>query len=183
MRNQPYWQHMALGSNIAYDQLPVLTEEPGYDQEVNRLPKETGDEEEDVIIQLPADYAGGNEEKVQASSSYAYSGVVRDAVSESPVPSATIELYRNGTRVAAMAANSAGYFYLSTSEPATDITISSVGYKTYNWPASEVQDVFDLERDEKDIDPVVLPPTKAPGDSNIFLWLLIAAAAYAATRK
>lgn len=101
---------------------------------------------------------------------YIYSGVVRDAYTEQPLPGATVRLNTGRGIMAQQVADRNGRFEIHTGEfPADTITISEVSHKPFTWPASEVQHTFDLEPDVKDIDPVVLPP----GTRKNYQWVLI----------
>ena len=105
--------------------------------------------------------------------SYLYSGTVRDAYTEQPLPGATVTLYAGGKILAQQAANGAGVFQMSVGEyPADSITISEVSHKTYNWPASEAQHVFDLEPEVKDLPPVVIIAPPGAKKNNLILWAI-----------
>lgn len=116
----------------------------------------------------PADGGGG-----LILRSYVYSGYVRDAVSELPLPGATVILYAGGNAVQQGAADSNGGFSFTTALPVDSITISEAEHKTFNWPASEVQHIFDLERKAGDLPPVILPPTVAKNGKAI-IWIIAA---------
>lgn len=134
----------------------------------------------DKIIYTDINESGGGGGIKNTFRAFTYSGIVRDATSELPIPSATVILYANGTRIGGGAANSKGEFAISTDTEATHITISSVGYKTWNWPASTYQHLFELERDVKDLDPVVVTTTKK---NNALLWIALIVVGYMATKK
>jgi len=102
---------------------------------------------------------------------YDYQGIVRGAYTELPLPGATVALYSKGKLVAQQAANLNGEFFISLASPADTITISEVSHQTFTWPASEQNRLFDLIPNEKQIDPVVLPPG-VKKKSNYWVWLL-----------
>jgi len=100
---------------------------------------------------------------------YVYSGTVRDAYSEQPLPGATVSIMRGGQVVARIAADGSGNFSVSVDEfPADQITITEVAHKSFSWPASESQHTFDLEPGPVTLPPVLLPP----GSKANYTWLL-----------
>lgn len=103
---------------------------------------------------------------------YTYEGLVRDATTETGIPGATVTAYAdNGTMLQRVAADNSGNFYLQTAYPAQFLEISSVGYKTWRFPATTYQRLFELEQQVKEIDPVILPPG-TPAKNNTWQWLL-----------
>lgn len=105
---------------------------------------------------------------------YTYSGLVRDATTETGIPGATVTAYAdNGVMLQRVAADNSGNFYLQTAYPAQFLEISSVGYKTNDFPAATWQRLFELERQERELDPVILPPGTVK-KNNTWQWLLIA---------
>lgn len=105
-----------------------------------------------------------------------YSGIVRDATGELPIPGATVTLYSKGNRVDAMATNSKGEFSFAVPNQVDAITISSAGYQAMNFPASEFQHVFELERNEVELPPVIVTTHKK--SNNLWLLALLGIAVY-----
>ena len=103
--------------------------------------------------------------------SFDYSGQVRDAISELPLPSATVRIYANGNLLDQAICDSNGNFQITTNLQADSITISEAEHNTFNWPASEVQHTFDLERKTGDLPPVTLPPVTIKKTSPL-IWIV-----------
>lgn len=114
---------------------------------------------------------GGGPIKDPYLRAYLYSGVVRDAYTEQPLPGATVRINKGLSILAQQVADRNGNFQIQIGEyPADSITITEVSHKPYSWPASEAQHTFDLEPDVKDIDPVVLPP--GTHKTNYLVWII-----------
>lgn len=109
----------------------------------------------------------------QAATMTVYSGLVRDALSETGLPGATVTAIANGLQIGATAADNSGNFELTVLYPADVLRISNVGYKTHDFPAATWQRLFELERQERVLDPVILPPGTVK-KNNTWQWLLIA---------
>lgn len=176
MKNLYQWPYMALGKtapDVIWNDDGILV----WDNEGPKYPIDNGNGGgggggtlDDPPIKNPKDFRA-----------FLYSGVVRDAQTETPLPGATVILYANGQRLAATAADNQGQFQMAVSSPAEAITISNVGYQTFNWPASEYQHTFDLERNEKVEDPVVV--TAGYGRSWLWMGLLLFGAWQLSKRK
>ena len=104
-----------------------------------------------------------------------YAGSVVDSETGSGIPYATIFFYTGGAKSAGGSTDAAGNFNIGVPVGAETISISSVGYKPMQWPASSYQQKFELEKDIHDIDPVVLPPGVQKGKYG---WLLVAGLGY-----
>lgn len=127
----------------------------------------------DVIIEpiKTGDGIEGDYIKVPNVPTFYYSGTVKDSATGKGIPGASVIFYAGGSRLGGVVADSNGNFSFESSQPAESITISSVGYQSFNWPASEYQNVFELERDEKELDPVVVTASRK-NNSWIYLALL-----------
>jgi hypothetical protein len=113
-------------------------------------------------------------------------GKVLDNDTRQPVPGATVTLWKNNIKVAAVAASVDGDF--SISPPAgiiipDQLGISSVGYIEKFYPIAEASGTshFLLIRDIKELPPVVVTPGGTK--SNTWLWWALGIAAAIALRK
>lgn len=104
---------------------------------------------------------------------YNYQGTVIDSATSEAVPGATVSLLVAGVKITEAAADSAGQFSLFTALPVDLISISSVGYKAIDFPASTAQNIFELERSTVTLPPVILnpPPLPAVTKTNPAIWL------------
>lgn len=89
-----------------------------------------------------------------------YSGRVYDATDISPLPFSTIAVYVPGMLPQIQVADSGGNFSVATRSTASQITISHAGYKQNTWPAFEQIHRYELERDERELPPVVVTSHK-----------------------
>lgn len=108
-----------------------------------------------------------------------YSGTIRDAQTETPLPGATVTFLYDGLTMHALAANNDGQFLADLPLPVTNIQISSAGYISNIYPASIYQHTFDLERNVLTMPPVTVTDTPGPPvaqtKKNSWLFLGIAA--------
>lgn len=96
-----------------------------------------------------------------------YSGQVIDAASGQPVPNATVIFLYQGGQIGEAVANSQGIFSIKSGIQPDIIRISSVGYKTFDFPFSQ-SSLFELVQDVKTMQDVTVTSTK----SNK-AWLLL----------
>lgn len=89
-----------------------------------------------------------------------YSGTILDATSETPLPKATVAIYVPGMPPQLQAADNSGQFEIATRSAASSITVSHAGYKQNTWPAFEQIHRYELERDIKELPPVVITSHK-----------------------
>lgn len=115
---------------------------------------------------LPADDGGGGMVKFRA---FNYSGRVQDSVTGEPISGASVSLINGGQIIQRVFANNKGEFSVSMEGPAEIIEVTAAEYTGWDFPASEQQHVFELERKVKDLPPVLLPG----GGSNSWLWLAL----------
>jgi hypothetical protein len=110
-------------------------------------------------------------------------GKVLDNETRAPVPGATVALYSDNVRIAAVAASGAGEFYIevSTTQRPNKLGISSTGYIEKFWDISAAAGttVFILDRDVKELPPVVIYPSK----STSWLWWVAGVVAIIAMSK
>ena len=99
-------------------------------------------------------------------------GYIKDATNADPLASATVRIYSGSSVLTQHIADRDGYFDAHTAAPATHITISRVGYKPFTFPASEYQHTWELERDEKMLDPVII--TANNKKKSFLIWALLA---------
>lgn len=102
--------------------------------------------------------------------SFVYAGLVRDAVSELPLPYATVRLYAAGNLIDQKITDAKGRFEIVTDKEGESLVISEAEHKAFQWPASQYQKVFDLERKEITLPPVLLPPGSKK--NNTWLWVI-----------
>jgi hypothetical protein len=96
-------------------------------------------------------------------------GFAKDKDSSTGLPSATVILRTGNVTLASVVAGATGAFSISTTSNATELVISSVGYKTTSYPLPDYinQVNYPLERDAKELDPVIITVNK-----RHFPWLL-----------
>ena len=99
-------------------------------------------------------------------------GKILDSGTGEGLPGATVRLYSGANLVWQAIANQDGYFQYSGPAGITDIVISSTGYIPWKFPASEYQHVWELERDIRQLDPVVI--TSGSKTKNLLLLALLA---------
>jgi hypothetical protein len=102
---------------------------------------------------------------------FIYSGLVRDSETELPLEFSTVRIYAKGNLLEQQVADSGGRFSIQTNDQADSITISEAEHKTANWPATENQHTFDLERKTGNLPPVILPPGTIH-KNKILLWII-----------
>lgn len=97
-------------------------------------------------------------------------GKVIDSETRAGIPGATVALYAGNVRLTAAAATSTGEFTLTISDVnrPDKMLITSVGYldKTFDPQSAAGTTVFMLDRDVKELPPVVIYPTK----NKAWLW-------------
>jgi hypothetical protein len=100
-------------------------------------------------------------------------GKVIDSETRAAIPGATVALYAGNLRLAAVAATGTGEFTLTISDTSRPdkLLITSVGYleKSIDPLSAAGTTVFMLERDVKELPPVVIYPTKG---KNWMWWAL-----------
>lgn len=99
--------------------------------------------------------------------SFTYKGQIVDCDTGAAIPSATVTMSKNGSVIARTIADSNGMFEVYTSDEPDQITITSVGYKPYTSPASSYQFKFELEKNVKDLDPVIV---QASSKNSGLMW-------------
>lgn len=104
-----------------------------------------------------------------------YTGKIQDAYSYKGIPFASITAYSGKTFLGGVAANANGEFTLKTNWDADTLEISSVGYSSFRFPASEYQHLWELEPDSKEMEEVVIksdPKPKAQ-KQNWAIWAVL----------
>ncbi len=95
-----------------------------------------------------------------------YYGRVKDSQTGAGIPGATVILIGGGRSIATAFADSQGDFSITTFIQPDSINFSSVGYQSFSFPASEYQHTYELEKDYRVIDPVILPPYPVARKNN-----------------
>lgn len=108
-----------------------------------------------------------------------YTGILYDATNSQPIANATVTLYNGSTIVARALTNAGGSFIVESTAPGDKLEISSVGFKTATFTTNNYQRSFYLERDYKELDPVVLNNKK----NRLLPWLLIGGLVYLISRN
>jgi len=138
-------------------------------------------QEEEIIImppppiktEDPGDY-DPRDPKSGVFRSYSYYGTVVDSASQEPIAGATVAFYAGGQLIHQVSADSKGVFQATFNDaPVEVIRITSAEHKGWDFPASTVQHILELERKVKELPPVLLD---SGGKKNTWLWLLLAGA-------
>jgi len=102
---------------------------------------------------------------------YTYSGRVINSVTGEPIPSATIRLVGSGGSLdVTRFADSDGYFSISTTLQANQLVITAAEFQAWAFPASQYQNLFELEPIDGTLPEVVV----TDGNKSFPWWILIA---------
>lgn len=104
-----------------------------------------------------------------------YTGKIQDAYSYKGIPYASIQAYSGKTYLGGTSANGNGEFSLKTNWDADTLEVSSVGYSSFRFPASEFQHVWELEPNNKEMEEVVIASNPKPKQKkqNWAMWAMM----------
>lgn len=101
-------------------------------------------------------------------------GVAIEKKTGNPVQYASVRLRNQSFVIASTVANRYGRFNFETSSNYDNILISSVGYKTKAFAKTTVNDaMYFLEKDIKELEPVVLTPAPREKKNTTWAWALL----------
>lgn len=103
-------------------------------------------------------------------------GTIVDEQTGQGIPGATVALWSRGVRIAAVAANDSGEFTIDAFSTPDALIASSIGYYETQWPMPDYdeQSTFELQRNEKQLEEVVIESTRKKPFN--WAWLAIAGA-------
>lgn len=100
-------------------------------------------------------------------------GVAIEKTTGNPAAYASVQLRNGSSVVASQVASQYGRFSFSSSAAFDNVLISCVGFKTKAFAIPAVADaMYFLEKDEKELDPVVLTP-KPKATNYTWAWALL----------
>ena len=111
---------------------------------------------------------------------YIYSGKVVNSVTGEPIPYATVRIVATGGGLdMTRSADANGYFSIQTTIQANEIIITAAEFIGWSFPASQYQNVFELEPKDNTLPEVIV----TSGNKGFPWWVLVAAVPFVMKKK